>query len=73
MVILIFFIAGLFLPNAEGKLGHGANLLKTWKKLSQVTAGTQYVTVNFKETLKGELKKGGMFDNSYFDNSFWLS
>ncbi len=40
----IFFIAGLFLPNAEGKLGHGANLLKTWNKLSEVTAGTMYVT-----------------------------
>ena len=39
----IFFIAGLFLPNAEGKLGHGANLLKTWNKLSEVTAGTMYV------------------------------
>jgi hypothetical protein len=57
LVKSIFYITGLFSPKAEGKLGHGANLLKTWKKLSDMTAGTTYVTVNFKETLKGELKK----------------
>jgi hypothetical protein len=54
----IFYIAGFFLPNPEGKIGHGANLLKTWKTLSEMTAGTMYVTVNFLETfmdIKGML------------------
>jgi hypothetical protein len=70
LVMSIFYIAGFFSPIAKGKIGHGANLLKTWKKLSEVTAGTTYVTVYFKEILKGEFKAGGMFDNSYFDNLF---
>jgi hypothetical protein len=53
LVMSIFYIAGFFSPIAKGKIGHGANLLKTWKKLSEVTAGTMYVTVNFKENFIG--------------------